>query len=171
MGAALTGGLTRLLTVLTRGGRGLVRCTTWLSGPADASPWTGCTGPRWTGHVPKRYGVILAARLDLTAPERVRVIPAAAPRLRRGRHGRRWLCSLLRWPRAQNDDGENRKMEKLTVSLTVGVAASVRPLKARLMAAAIWREREGAGEGEIDQNVTKNQRWRYLWSRGTTAEL
>jgi len=81
--------LTRLLTVLTRGGRGLVRCTTWLSGPADVSPWTGCTGPRWTGHVPKRYGLILAARLDLTAPERVRVIPAAAPRLRRGRHGRR----------------------------------------------------------------------------------
>jgi len=39
------------------------------------------------------------------------------------------------------------------------------------MAAAIWREREGAGEGEIDQNVTKNQRWRYLWARGSTAVL
>jgi len=38
-------------------------------------------------------------------------------------------------------------------------------------AAAIWREREGAGEGEIDQNVTKNQRWRYLWARGSTAVL
>ena len=44
------------------------------------------------------------------------------------------------------------KMEKLTVSLTVVVAASVRPLKARLMTAAIWREREGAGEGEIRSN-------------------
>jgi len=53
-------------------------------------------------------------------------------------------------------NGENRKMEKLTVSLTVVVAASVRPLKARLITAAIWREREGASEGEIDQNMTKN---------------
>ena len=39
------------------------------------------------------------------------------------------------------------------------------------MAAAIWREREGAGEGESDQNVTKNQRWRYLRARGSTAVL
>ena len=35
----------------------------------------------------------------------------------------------------------------------------------------IWREREGAGEGEIDQKMTKNQRWRYLRARVSTTEL
>ena len=56
-------------------------------------------------------------------------------------------------------------MEKLTVSLTVGVAASVRPPKARLMAAAIWREREGTGEVESEQTVTK-PRYGGTYERG-----
>ena len=62
-------------------------------------------------------------------------------------------------------NGENMKMEKLTVSLTVVVAASVRPLKARLMAAAIWREREGTGEVESEQTVTK-PRYGGTYERG-----
>ena len=35
-----------------------------------------------------------------------------------------------------------------------------------------WLEREhGAGEGESDQNVTKNKIWRYLQARVVTANL
>ena len=34
-----------------------------------------------------------------------------------------------------------------------------------------WLEREhGAGEGESDQNMTKNKRWRYLRARVSTAD-
>ena len=68
-------------------------------------------------------------------------------------------------------NGENRKMEKHTVSLTVVVAAYVRPPKARLMAAAIWRETEGTGEVESEQTVTKTEIRRYLRARRNTAEI
>jgi len=75
-------------------------------------------------------------------------------------------CALCYGGRGhKTTNGENRKMEKLTVSLTVGVAASVRPPKARLMAAAIWREREGTGEVESEQTVTK-PRYRGTYERG-----
>ena len=35
---------------------GMVHHMAWAS--ADAALWTGCMGPRWTGHVPNRYVLI-----------------------------------------------------------------------------------------------------------------
>ena len=38
------------------------------------------------------------------------------------------------------------------------------------MTVAIWREKNGRGEGESDQTVTKTKKWRYLRARGNMAE-
>ena len=51
------------------------------------------------------------------------------------------------------------------------VAESERPRWGGLMMTAMAGEREGAGEGESEQSMTKMRNRRYLKARGTTAEL
>ena len=63
------------------------------------------------------------------------------------------------------------KMEKLTMSLTVVVAASGRPPKGLVDGGHDLEREHGAGEEKSVQNKTKTAKWRYLWLIRVTANL
>ena len=54
---------------LTRGMLGLDRCSTWLSGLADAALWLGSTGPWWTSYDPTSMVGSWPSSADLMAQE------------------------------------------------------------------------------------------------------
>ena len=64
------------------------------------------------------------------------------------------------------------KTEELTTMHMEGSAASGESPRRRVtIGGGDWKEREGAGEDEIEENKTKTEKGRHLRSRGTTAKL
>ena len=68
-------------------------------------------------------------------------------------------------------NGEHGEVGNLTARSTVVVAASRRPPKGLVNGGRDLEREHSAGEGESDQNMTKNQRWRFLRARASTVEL